>query len=422
VPTAPTQVDAADPASLPNPALLASQVIQFPAVTLPSTDQAPTGAPVPAGGQADGAGVADAVTVADGSTGLPAIVPGLTGSTGQASVPGDPSTDAELSDAAAGAATGRGASGLTTADAGSPRAGAVAADAEVARTGAGPTPAPALGPGLAARQAARAMLAAAMSQQGGAETPTAESAGRVAAGPADSSLASSASATASAPGGGGAAVQVQTLPADSGPGTVPVTPDQTPASGRAEASADSGGQHAARVEGSADQAWASADKMPATPSSTPVFVAPTGALPGESSPAASPAAEASSVPAPQPGAGPATTDQVVQAVSLAWHGDVGQAQMRLTPEHLGEVTVSLHVEKGLVTAEVQATTPAARDWIQSHEQDLRDGLAQQGLQLDRLVVTADGQRQGQQDGGQPRRRPAPPPQSSEDAPQFEVDA
>ena len=88
--------------------------------------------------------------------------------------------------------------------------------------------------------------------------------------------------------------------------------------------------------------------------------------------------------------------QVVKAISMAWKDGTGEAKITLSPDHLGQVTVSMRVAHGMVTADVQASTQAAREWIQAHEQDLREKLAEQGLHLDQLVVTADGQRQQQQ--------------------------
>jgi Meckel syndrome type 1 protein len=114
--------------------------------------------------------------------------------------------------------------------------------------------------------------------------------------------------------------------------------------------------------------------------------------------------------------------QVVRAISLAWRDGVGEARVRLVPDHLGEVNVALRVERGQVTAELRAETPAAREWIQAHEQDLRSGLAAQGLRLDRLVVLADGQRQRQQEQSQSQPQPRRPLRGSEaDDPAFDVD-
>jgi hypothetical protein len=112
--------------------------------------------------------------------------------------------------------------------------------------------------------------------------------------------------------------------------------------------------------------------------------------------------------------------QLVRTISLAWRNDQGEAHVRLSPEHLGEVTVSLKVERGAVSAVLQAETAAAREWISAHEDDLRQGLASCGLDLESLVVTWEGAGSRGQDQPPARRRPAPPPPSG--APVFQVEA
>jgi hypothetical protein len=78
--------------------------------------------------------------------------------------------------------------------------------------------------------------------------------------------------------------------------------------------------------------------------------------------------------------------QIVQAVRLQWKDGIGDARIRLLPEYLGELSVAIRVEHGSVTAALEASTPAVRHWIESHEPMLRQSLAEQGLHLDRLIV------------------------------------
>jgi flagellar hook-length control protein FliK len=82
--------------------------------------------------------------------------------------------------------------------------------------------------------------------------------------------------------------------------------------------------------------------------------------------------------------------QIVRAIRLQWQGGIGQATIRLQPEHLGSLVVSLRVDGGVVSASVRAETPAVEQWISANERDLRSGLERQGLTLDRLVVNPDG--------------------------------
>ncbi len=273
-----------------------------------------------------------------------------------------------------------------------------------------------------ARQAARMMLAAAIAGDGAsqANTPTTPAPTQAS----DSTGAQATSAPPSPVGMVGAVPRVSSAPASASATSPAVSADPVPPTlPTRQPSAGDGGaeQRAPRGDGPEDQTGLAAGKS-STPTFSPVMAAPSSALPTDAFRAADVSAPATPL-GSTAGTGPALTDQVVRAVSLAWRGEIGDAQIRLTPEHLGEVSVSLHVEKGQVTAQVQATTSTARDWIQAHEQDLRSGLAAQGLQLDRLVVTADGQRQGQQDGEQPKqRRPSPARAPDASAPQFQVDA
>jgi hypothetical protein len=115
------------------------------------------------------------------------------------------------------------------------------------------------------------------------------------------------------------------------------------------------------------------------------------------------------------------TPQIVKAVSLLWRDGVGEARLRLEPEHLGSVTVSLRVERGIVTARLTADVPAVRDWIRTHEADLRSGLASQGLELDQIVVSADPDARGRQSPPDSNSQPRTP-RTSRGGPQFELNA
>ncbi len=87
---------------------------------------------------------------------------------------------------------------------------------------------------------------------------------------------------------------------------------------------------------------------------------------------------------------PSLEPQIVQAIRLQWQAGVGQATIKLDPEHLGSLTVSLRVESGGVAADMRVETPAAEHWITAHESDLRSALERQGLNLDRMTVSQDG--------------------------------
>ena len=82
----------------------------------------------------------------------------------------------------------------------------------------------------------------------------------------------------------------------------------------------------------------------------------------------------------------ARSPQIVQAIRLQWSRGVGEAHIRLDPEQFGDLTVSLRVERGQVVARLQADAPAVREWLQTNQHALHDGLAEHDLTLDRLEV------------------------------------
>ena len=111
-------------------------------------------------------------------------------------------------------------------------------------------------------------------------------------------------------------------------------------------------------------------------------------------------------------------DQLVRGIRMQWRNGVGEAKLRLTPEHLGEVLVSLQVRQGSVSAVLRVDSEIVKDWIRTHQNELKASLAAQGLRLDEFVVEEDGhadQRPGRESDN-PRRRPPRP--SSEG--RFEV--
>jgi flagellar hook-length control protein FliK len=115
--------------------------------------------------------------------------------------------------------------------------------------------------------------------------------------------------------------------------------------------------------------------------------------------------------------------QIVRSMRLQWRGSVGEAQLRLTPEHLGQVLVSVKVDQGSVTATMHAETPAAQQWIQQHQQQLRDALDAQGLRVAQLQVTTDPEDRPRRDHSGEREKPRGRAQTHArdgEAPRFEI--
>jgi flagellar hook-length control protein FliK len=90
-------------------------------------------------------------------------------------------------------------------------------------------------------------------------------------------------------------------------------------------------------------------------------------------------------------------DRLVRAMHVNVRSGVMEATVTLRPEHFGEVTIQLRVDGTNVTALVQTESSGVRQWLESQEQAIRNGLAAHGLELDRLVVNPDGEQQQARD-------------------------
>jgi flagellar hook-length control protein FliK len=117
----------------------------------------------------------------------------------------------------------------------------------------------------------------------------------------------------------------------------------------------------------------------------------------------------------------AVVPQIVKAIRLQWRQGLGEAKIRLEPEHLGEVQVSLRVQAGVVTAVVKAENPTVQGWIENRQQELRNALDEQGLRLQRFEVVVDPESRRQ-----PRETPEGNPlrrlrRSDVTEPEFEIE-
>jgi flagellar hook-length control protein FliK len=116
--------------------------------------------------------------------------------------------------------------------------------------------------------------------------------------------------------------------------------------------------------------------------------------------------------------------QIVSAMRLQSNNGVGDARIRLTPEYLGDVTISIRVERGQVTATLQASALETRQWIEGHESLLRQMLADRGLRLDEFVVSDEHASSEEESGANDNadhERPQPRRRASQGA-TFEVTA
>ena len=123
----------------------------------------------------------------------------------------------------------------------------------------------------------------------------------------------------------------------------------------------------------------------------------------------------------------ALAPQIVQAIKIQWQGGIGEARIKLNPEYLGELTIAIRVERGgMVSASLESGSSSVRQWLQGNESSLRQGLAEQGLHLDRLQVSEQSPRVTW-DGEKPREHEQPSPHRKQspqrrrpDEPTFEV--
>jgi flagellar hook-length control protein FliK len=117
----------------------------------------------------------------------------------------------------------------------------------------------------------------------------------------------------------------------------------------------------------------------------------------------------------------ANIDQLVQTMRVMVKEQVTEATVHLRPQHFGEVSIKVRMDGKSVSAIIQTESSQVRDWMLGQEGTLRNGLSEQGLQLERLVVQRDG-RQDRRDNSQQqpeRRRQRQRPQS-ESQQTFEI--
>jgi flagellar hook-length control protein FliK len=108
------------------------------------------------------------------------------------------------------------------------------------------------------------------------------------------------------------------------------------------------------------------------------------------------AAEVPPRPQPQTMPSPENVGRLIDSMKFQVKQGVQEATVRLNPEHLGEVTISVRVERGAVSAVIHTDTPAVQQWLESQEGKLRSGLSEQGMHLERFYVHRDGQQQARE--------------------------
>lgn len=78
---------------------------------------------------------------------------------------------------------------------------------------------------------------------------------------------------------------------------------------------------------------------------------------------------------------------MVKNMTITQLGGISEAKISLVPEHLGQLDVKISIQNGMITAAFTAETAAAREMLENQLPQLRSALQQQGLQVDKLMVS-----------------------------------
>ncbi len=149
-------------------------------------------------------------------------------------------------------------------------------------------------------------------------------------------------------------------------------------------------------------ATAIADAAPSAPAidataPMPAALPPAQAAPANAVPAAPAPALAPAPPVPQP-SDPASGYDDSFGTQVSWLAEqrIGEAQIRISPEHLGAIDIRLQLDGDQVRAEFQSAHAEVRQTLEASLPRLRELLGQHGLQLAHAGV---GQGRRQPEGG-----------------------
>lgn len=80
-------------------------------------------------------------------------------------------------------------------------------------------------------------------------------------------------------------------------------------------------------------------------------------------------------------------NQILEKMKVEIKGDVSEVRLTLRPEHLGDVSLKISTENGIVTASFTAENQRVKEVIESNLTQLKDALAEQGIQISQLSVS-----------------------------------
>jgi flagellar hook-length control protein FliK len=90
--------------------------------------------------------------------------------------------------------------------------------------------------------------------------------------------------------------------------------------------------------------------------------------------------------------------QVVKEIALQVHGQVSEMRMRLEPDTLGEVVLKVRMENGNMNAQIDVQQSSVKAVLDSSLPQLRQVLAEHGIDVQRLDVSCNGDSSSRESG------------------------
>lgn len=92
--------------------------------------------------------------------------------------------------------------------------------------------------------------------------------------------------------------------------------------------------------------------------------------------------------------------KVMNRVQFGQAGGANRLVVKLYPEHLGTIRIELIQKDGMLTAKMLASTTLGKDLLDSHSNQLRQGLVNQNIQIEKLEITQSVQDSARQERNQ----------------------
>ncbi len=90
-------------------------------------------------------------------------------------------------------------------------------------------------------------------------------------------------------------------------------------------------------------------------------------------------------------------NQIVDHMKITIKQDAAEINLKLKPEHLGDLSLKIITERGIVTAQFVAESQQVKEIIEANFNHLKNVLQEQGLKVDQLSVSVGQQHQNDTD-------------------------